>query len=683
MINKNESGSLRDPKASIVDGGALQKPVNQNNSINMVPNAQANLMGAIHPPKINQGAQAVLKLGQFPLQLPVNNLNPATINRTLNYPNNPVVGLTHQNKFVLPLGFQGNPGAIRINPGVIQPQTLSLLNARPIQNPLIQFPTQVNAAGLIQGSSNQPVFQNGIIPQLAPIIRLNQPIQPQGSLIPQAQGNIGLALQGRLIQPQALTLNAGQPLIIAPNQAILGQKLNLNHLNASLQLDPVKSQPKPHYKRSEEPGGRGGKSSSPITRHKSQDIQFDEEKGEKKESDYRPVEGDYLSSNSKDRQKNQKNKRKSLSDRKKGPRSQDRKQRLGEERLCSSGLLNPNFVSKEEIEKWMRARRKNYPTRKNIEAKKLREEKGEDEGELDEAELSKLELKLRKKIMILSSNPREERLKQKQMKFLFRNLTCIRKRKPKKEAPATRNNQKGDIEKPLKKLKVEVNPQKKKELKEENVLNYNLDVAQNPDNKVTEDQVSDDAPPIEVRAKREDEDTHSMKVEEIEKNEQLNQKGAEFKKKEQTELQEEITTLPCLEKETKEDSTHPEDAQQEVKDSTSKSKKTQSIESTHKKIKKNKKVKFKESAAANDKTPEKAKRKSHTSSEIIEHLRQKRLEERNLIDNFLNQKKSSDRFRYQQNTLLSSLMIDDVYKERSLILKTLRHLRNNNFLQGQ
>lgn len=99
-------------------------------------------------------------------------------------------------------------------------------------------------------------------------------------------------------------------------------------------------------------------------------------------------------------------------------------------KISMGGLLNPNNLSQDEIDKWLKARRKNYPTRQNIEIKRARIENGEEEGDLDEQELSKLELKLRKKIMILTSDPREERRKEKEMRFLFRNLTCLKKRKP-------------------------------------------------------------------------------------------------------------------------------------------------------------------------------------------------------------------------------------------------------------
>jgi len=52
-----------------------------------------------------------------------------------------------------------------------------------------------------------------------------------------------------------------------------------------------------------------------------------------------------------------------------------------------------------------------------------------------------------------------------------------------------------------------------------------------------------------------------------------------------------------------------------------------------------------------------------------------------IINDFLGDKPNSDRFRYQQNTLLTSLLLDEVYQERSTMLKVIKHLVKNNFLQ--
>lgn len=41
-------------------------------------------------------------------------------------------------------------------------------------------------------------------------------------------------------------------------------------------------------------------------------------------------------------------------------------------KISMGGLLNPSNLSADEIEKWVNARRKNFPTRENIEARKAR-----------------------------------------------------------------------------------------------------------------------------------------------------------------------------------------------------------------------------------------------------------------------------------------------------------------------
>jgi hypothetical protein len=73
--------------------------------------------------------------------------------------------------------------------------------------------------------------------------------------------------------------------------------------------------------------------------------------------------------------------------------------------------------------------------------------------------------------------------------------------------------------------------------------------------------------------------------------------------------------------------------------------------------------------------------KSHSAMDIINHLKSRKQEDQALVDNFLSEKPSSDKFRYHQNNLLSNLMLEDVFKERNIMLQALRHIVSNNFLQ--
>ena len=60
-------------------------------------------------------------------------------------------------------------------------------------------------------------------------------------------------------------------------------------------------------------------------------------------------------------------------------------------------------------------------------------EEGELNGELDESSLSLLEINLRKKIMILTGDPKLEKKMENELRFLKRNINCLKKRKPAKE----------------------------------------------------------------------------------------------------------------------------------------------------------------------------------------------------------------------------------------------------------
>lgn len=60
---------------------------------------------------------------------------------------------------------------------------------------------------------------------------------------------------------------------------------------------------------------------------------------------------------------------------------------------------------KYEIEKWRQARRRNFPTRENIARKEAEILKDGELGKIKESELSKLEVNLRKKLMIMDYDP--------------------------------------------------------------------------------------------------------------------------------------------------------------------------------------------------------------------------------------------------------------------------------------
>ena len=66
---------------------------------------------------------------------------------------------------------------------------------------------------------------------------------------------------------------------------------------------------------------------------------------------------------------------------------------------------------------------------------------------------------------------------------------------------------------------------------------------------------------------------------------------------------------------------------------------------------------------------------------IIESLRKKQKLENDEYKDFFNYKSNNAYHRYRVNTLLTNLTIDEIYKERTVILQILRYLVNENFFQ--
>ena len=91
-------------------------------------------------------------------------------------------------------------------------------------------------------------------------------------------------------------------------------------------------------------------------------------------------------------------------------------------------------------------------------------EEGELNGELDESSLSLLEINLRKKIMILTGDPKLEKKMENELRFLKRNINCLKKRKPAKEPKKPRK------ERPIKKPRPQ-NPEPKLTATSENEEN--------------------------------------------------------------------------------------------------------------------------------------------------------------------------------------------------------------------
>ncbi len=215
-----------------------------------------------------------------------------------------------------------------------------------------------------------------------------------------------------------------------------------------------------------------------------------------------------------------------------------------EEKISLTGLLSKSNQSKEEVAKWVRARRFNFPTRENILRKERAIAEDGEAGKMKESELSVLEVKLRKKLMIMDYNPYEEKRLHRERKTL---LHRINSRKRLQAHPEERRTPAST-------------PHDKKAKKEKR-----------PDRK----QPPETAPPADDPRKP----------------------------------------------------------------------------------------------------------RAHTAQDIIEHLQARSLEDHCAIESFIRDKPQSDRFRHQQNSLLSHLLLADIYRERSIVLQAVRHLVKQDFLQ--
>ena len=86
-------------------------------------------------------------------------------------------------------------------------------------------------------------------------------------------------------------------------------------------------------------------------------------------------------------------------------------------------------------------------------------------------------------------------------------------------------------------------------------------------------------------------------------------------------------------------------------------------------------------AIAENQEPEPIKKaKGHSKNEIIDHLKMRMKQDESSMMKFQNNK-DSNRFRYQQNTLMASLLQNEIHTERNIMLRTIRHLVKNDFQQ--
>lgn len=235
-----------------------------------------------------------------------------------------------------------------------------------------------------------------------------------------------------------------------------------------------------------------------------------------------------------------------------------------------------NIENKEEIKLWVERRKSNYPSKLNIERKKLTEEQQKEEGEILSPMLSKLETKLRRKLRVINSQfDKTERLKSKcynDLKYFINEInTC---------------------ESIYKNYKVNNFDERREEIEHEK---------EGPDHNEREE--NEDGRSFGVQRKR------------------IRKKGKEKK---------------------------------------------QNVVNNVKLIK------------------EIGGNRPHTDNEekieeIIASLKQKQKEENDELDQFKNRRSYGGNYKYKANTLTANLLLEEIFKERSIILQTLRYIKKENF----
>lgn len=314
-------------------------------------------------------------------------------------------------------------------------------------------------------------------------------------------------------------------------------------------------------------------------------------------------------------------------------------EKVGEEKLALAGLIAPGLNTPEEIHKWIQARKHNYPTRAKIAQKEKELIACGESGKLKESELSRLEVRLRKKLLILDYDPIQERNRQRDKRKLLERIgrkTKMRRTgkhdqpagKPEIDSQKRPKNQQQDIQaKKTESPKWQVNNEPMQQTKPSKVVSATTADETNDEGSETEnleqlryslsdssDELSseDDRPPVEVCMKKEVGVLAAM--------------GAK---------EEDLTTT----------------------------KKELEVEPT---------IAFKKPPTKPTLTPE----------SIIAHLMSRREEDSSAIENFMKAKSSTRHFKRQQGSLLSNLLVEDVYKERDTILQTLRYIIKSNFLKN-
>ncbi|KAL4509254.1 hypothetical protein ABPG72_018185 [Tetrahymena utriculariae] len=358
--------------------------------------------------------------------------------------------------------------------------------------------------------------------------------------------------------------------------------------------------------------------------------------------------------------------------------------------------------SQDEIRKWIEQRKKNYPTSDNIKRKQTEEYRNQQDGQTNKEEFSKLELKLRKKIMITNSSLKKMEIQQKHYEMLRKLYT------------------EGDKAPKTKKMREEIENKKGKSKNRKDNRNKDQEnCKKQEDNKINQQKIDYSQQEMKQKAtfqnklKKKLSQKRLITLQILEKIQNRKaiyesvQQNIEDKTKNSLELQkdsllvqndnqnqiteEEIDDMPIEVplvslKENQADTTQIIQKQHEV--SRKKMNETENSKSKNKKQRRNDiyDENFEDEDQENSNP---CKNRSSQSSEkdkineMINGLKEKRDKYSQELDLAFNYKSNSSNFRYKTNTLLTNLVLDEIYRERNYLLQAIRYIVTNNFFDEQ
>ncbi|EAR92112.1 nuclear fragile X mental retardation-interacting protein (macronuclear) [Tetrahymena thermophila SB210] len=349
--------------------------------------------------------------------------------------------------------------------------------------------------------------------------------------------------------------------------------------------------------------------------------------------------------------------------------------------------------NQDEIRKWIEQRKKNYPTSENIKKKQTEEYRNQQNGQVNREELSKLEQKLRKKIMISNSSLKKLEIQQKHYEMLRKLYTegdkAPKTKKMREEIENKkdkRQNRKDDRHKNQENFKKQedsrINQQKidyseqelKQKAKFQNKLKNKLAQKRLITLQILEKIQNRKAIYDSVQQNIEDKANSSLELQKNDQNQIIEEENDDMP------IEVPLVSL----KQNQADTTQIIQNQHEEQ--------RKKVNETENSKAKNKKKRRNDHENIEDEDQENSNNVSNRAgqfsekekiNEMINELKEKRDKYSQELDLSFNYKSNSSNFRYKANTLLTNLVLDEIYRERNYLLQAIRYIVSNNFFDEQ